>query len=115
MEPIRAFAGKVNILGHILYLSVLALVALSVPHSALLQAQGAVFVLGAVGIWRYTWAATNFTRAIWYQRVAFPRMKRRVMALHAARKTAPHAFLRPRGQRAGRVWWPRSSRALMRV
>ena len=81
-----------QILGHILYLTAMLLVALAIPHAALSQAQGAVFVLGVVGVWRYLWAGTNFARALWYQRVAFPRMKRRVLALHAARKTAPHAF-----------------------
>lgn len=81
-----------QILGHTLYLTVLLLVALSIPPAAASQAHGAIFVLGAIGVWRYAWAGTNFVRAIWYQRVAYPRMKRQVLALHAARKTAPHAF-----------------------
>lgn len=81
-----------QIIGHILYLTALGLVVLAIPQGALAQGQGVVFVLGAIGIWRYAWVGTNFVRAIWYQAVAFPRMKRRVLALHAARTTQPHAF-----------------------
>lgn len=79
-----------QILGHILYLTTLVLLALSIPPAAL--DHGAVFVLGAIGIWRYLWAGTNFVRAIWYQSLSFPAMKRRVMALHAGRHTNAHAF-----------------------
>ncbi len=92
MAPIRASAGKMQVLGHSLYLTVLVLVALSIPQTALVGAQGFVFALGAIGIWRYSWAGINFVRAIWYQAVAFPRMKRRVLAHYAARRTSPHAF-----------------------
>lgn len=79
-----------QILGHILYLTTLVLLALAIPQGAL--DHGAVFVLGVIGLWRYSWAGTNFLRAIWYQNVAFPAMKRRVMALHQTRRTAPHAY-----------------------
>lgn len=79
-----------QILGHTLYLTVLVLITLAIPQGALNH--DAVFVLGAIGFWRYAWAGTNFVRAIWYQRWAFPAMKRRVMALHQTRSTAPHAF-----------------------
>lgn len=92
MAPIKASAGNMQFLGHTLYLTVLLSISLMIPSAALSQVKGVVFVIGVVGLWRYAWAATNFGRAIWYQRVAFPRMKRRVLALHAARKTPPHAF-----------------------
>ncbi len=81
-----------QVLGHTLYLTVLVLIALAIPPGSLAHAHGALFVLGVVGLWRYTWAGTNFVRAIWYQRVAFPAMKRRVVSLYNARTTAPHAF-----------------------
>ncbi len=81
-----------QILGHTLYLTVLVLVALAIPQGALSHTHDTLFALGAVGLWRYTWAGTNFVRAIWYQRVAFPAMKRKVMALHTARLTPPRAF-----------------------
>lgn len=79
-----------QIIGHTLYLTTLVLLALAIPKGAL--DHGPILVLGVIGLWRYTWAATNFARAIWYQRVAYPAMKRRVNALHNARRIAPHAF-----------------------
>lgn len=79
-----------QIIGHILYMTTLVLLVLAIPTGAL--DHGPIIVLGVIGIWRYTWAGTNFARAIWYQRVAYPAMKRRVNALHTARSIAPHAF-----------------------
>ncbi len=75
-----------------LYLTVLALLVLLIPRGALSQTQGALIVVGTVGLWRYAWTAINFVRAIWYQRVAYPALKRRVSDLYAARLTRPHAF-----------------------
>lgn len=79
-----------RIIGHILYLAVLALLALSIPQGAL--DHGPILVLGFIGLWRYSWAGINFVRAIWYQRIAYPDQKRRVLAQYQARVITPHAF-----------------------
>lgn len=81
-----------QLIGHTLYLTTLLLLTLVVSASALSQVQSVILAMGVIGLWRYGWAAINLARAAWYLRVAFPRMKARVLALHAARKTAPHAF-----------------------
>ena len=78
-----------QLIGHTLYLTTLLLLTLIVSATALLQVQSVILAMGVIGLWRYCWAATNLARAAWYLRVAFPRMKARVLGLHAARKTAP--------------------------
>jgi glycosyltransferase Alg8 len=52
----------------------------------------AVAVIGLIGIWRYSWALLHFVRAQIYQRLAFPRMRRRAEATTAA-MPPPHAYL----------------------
>lgn len=38
------------------------------------QVREFMFVLGAIGIWRYTWWFTHFARAKIYEKIAYPRM-----------------------------------------
>ena len=81
-----------QILGHILYLLALGTLLLSLPSHALDGAEGAILVLGVVGLWRYTWAATNFVRAGWYQLVAYPRLRAKAETAYAGRPGKAHAF-----------------------
>ena len=79
-------------LGHALYLLVLAVLLASVPHAALSDARGAILVLGVIGLWRYSWAAVNFGRALWYQGVAYPRLRKRAETAYADRTRPAHAY-----------------------
>lgn len=81
-----------QILGHILYLSVLSTLLLALPRNALVGAEGAILVLGVIGLWRYAWAATNFVRAGWYQLVAYPRLRAKADAAYADRPGKAHAY-----------------------
>lgn len=79
-------------LGHLLFLLVLGLLVAWTPRDALDGAGGALLVLGAIGVWRYSWAAINFGRAAWYQLVAYPRLRRRAEAAYAGRAAPAHAY-----------------------
>ncbi len=81
-----------RLLGHALYLMVLVVLLASVPEAALSGAEGAILVLGVIGLWRYSWAAVNFGRALWYQGVAYPRLRRRAEAAYADRTRPAHAY-----------------------
>lgn len=80
------------ILGHLLFLAVLALLVLSIPPGALGHVSDGLIVVGAVGAWRYGWALVNYLRAQAYVRLAYPRLKRRAMAAHAASPVRGHAY-----------------------
>ena len=77
------------ILGHVLYLAVLALMALSIPPGALGHVSQGLIVVGVVGAWRYGWALVNYLRAVAYLRFAYPRLKARAHAAHAALPATP--------------------------
>lgn len=79
-----------QILGHILYLGTLGVLAWLISGSAL--PSGVVLTMGVIGLWRYGWICTNLARAVFYLRVAFPKAKRQVFALHAARTCGPHSY-----------------------
>lgn len=79
-------------LGHVAYLSVMVLLALSVPVAALGDARGALIVLGVIGAWRYGWAATNMARAVIYLKIVYPRRRSRAQAAYAAQPVQAHAF-----------------------
>lgn len=80
------------ILGHVLYLAVLALMALSIPPGALGHVSQGLIVVGVVGAWRYGWALVNYLRAVAYLRFAYPRLKARAHAAHAALPVKGHAY-----------------------
>jgi mannuronan synthase len=81
-----------QILGHALYLLVLAALVASIPAAALSGTEGAILALGVIGLWRYSWAAVNFGRALWYQALAYPRLRRGAEAAYAERTTPAHAY-----------------------
>ena len=81
-----------NIAGHLAYLALCIALALSVPGHALARSSGVLIVIGAIGAWRYGWAVVNFSRAVWYLRVAYPRLKRRAMTRYARRANPAHAY-----------------------
>ncbi len=81
-----------QIVGHALYLLVLGILLFSFSLGALDGAEGAIVVLGVIGIWRYSWAAINFCRAGWYLWVAYPAMRAKAGIAYQQRTTAAHAF-----------------------
>ncbi|HLQ20622.1 MAG TPA: glycosyltransferase, partial [Tabrizicola sp.] len=80
------------VLGHLLYLTVLALLVLSIPPGALGHVSDGLIVVGAVGAWRYSWALVNYLRSFVYRRIAYPRMKARALADHAALPVHGHSY-----------------------
>ena len=79
-------------LGHLSYLAVLALLVLSIPPGSLGHVSDGLIVVGAIGAWRYGWALVNYLRAVWYRAVAYPRLKAKAHAAHAALPVQGHAF-----------------------
>jgi mannuronan synthase len=51
-----------------------------------------VFILGFLGTWRYTWAAINFTRAVIFYRITYPRRKARAWERFARRGVPSHGY-----------------------
>lgn len=63
---------------HLAYIALVATLAFSLPSYYLdPDSVKFIFILGAVAIWRYSWAATHFIRALIYTRLKFPKMRRR--------------------------------------
>ncbi|MDC0738709.1 glycosyltransferase [Cognatishimia sp. SS12] len=79
-------------LGHIAYLAAIVLLAALVPAERLGEGRQALIVVGLLGGWRYSWALTNFARAIYFRRHAYPRRKAAAEAAYALRKIEPAAF-----------------------
>ncbi len=48
------------------------------------DARDFVYVIGILGVWRYTWWLTHLVRAIIYRRVMFPRLRARADAIWAS-------------------------------
>ena len=65
-------------LTHIAYFAVALMLLSIVPQGFLGDmsgAQGTIIVIGALGIWRYSWALLNFARALFFKLVVYPRKK----------------------------------------
>ena len=57
--------------------ALILLVLLALPSAATqLATQKGIYVLGAVGVWRYGWAAINLIRAAYYKYYKFPTIRR---------------------------------------
>ncbi len=80
------------VIWHLAYLSVVVLLASTVPPALLGEARGAVLIIGALGAWRYSWALINFTRAIIFRVIVYPKRKARAFAAYAAQPHRAHAF-----------------------
>lgn len=81
-----------QVLGHILYLLVLGILISNLSTAALDGTEGAILVLGLIGLWRYSWAAINFGRAAWYQIVAYPALRKMAGKAYAGRAAPAHAY-----------------------
>ncbi|MCT4372635.1 glycosyltransferase [Yangia mangrovi] len=79
-------------LGHVAYLSVIVILGGAVTSDMLGRAGAPALVVGVLGMWRYSWAALNFLRAIYFRRVVHPRRKARAQARFADARHPVHAF-----------------------
>ncbi|MEL7132510.1 MAG: glycosyltransferase, partial [Pseudomonadota bacterium] len=80
---------------HIAYFSVAFLLLCLVPQGFLGDmrgAQGAVIVIGVLGIWRYSWALLNFGRALYFKRLVYPRWRKRRHAQFAQSTARHHCY-----------------------
>ena len=81
-----------------LYVLVLAALAVFAPSGVWRPETGAfLFVLGWIGVWRWSWGAIHLVRSIWYRAVVFPRWRAQADALAgsetAAEILAPEVFI----------------------
>ncbi len=84
------------VVSHIAYFSVVILLALSVQDNFLEEAKAAtntIFILGFLGTWRYSWAAINFTRAIYFRRVSYPVRRARARRRYKERGYDSHCYV----------------------
>jgi len=82
-------------LSHVAYFAVIILLVTSIPaHTlgSLESARNTIFILGFLGAWRYSWAATNFTRAIIFRRIVYPVRKARAFKRFRDNDIKSHAF-----------------------
>ena len=79
-------------IAHLTYLSVIVLLASLVPATLLGEAQQAALIIGILGAWRYSWAALNFTRAVIFKLIVYPRRKAEAFARYQAQDHRAHAF-----------------------
>ena len=81
-----------------LYVLVLAALAVNAPTNLWRPETGTfLFVLGWVGVWRWSWGAVHLARSLWYRGVVFPRWRGQASALArsdaAAEILAPELFI----------------------
>ena len=79
-------------IGHVAYLAACIALALAVYDRTFTGAEGAIVTLGVIGLWRYSWGAINFVRAVTYIRGRYPRQRRQAEAAYAARSVPAHAY-----------------------
>ena len=64
------------------YFALLMLALVTLPQDFLdRDSERFIFIVGAIGAWRYCWAITHFVRSLIYRQLVFPRMRRRAEAL----------------------------------
>ena len=85
--------GLLQAAGWLLFLSVLMCLALALPASTFdSQSRNFIFLIGAVGIWRYSMGATHFVRGMLFLYVVYPHLRRKVRKLGKAADPS-HVFL----------------------
>lgn len=80
-------------LGHLVYILLVAAVVLSVPSpTADADVRAVLVVIGLIGLWRYSWALTHLFRSLWFRKVWFPPLRKRAEARLLAEGVG-HAFM----------------------
>jgi len=71
--------------GWLFYLSLLMGLALMLPTSTFdSESKDFIFLIGAVGIWRYSMGATHFVRGMIFLYIVYPHLRRKVRKLGKA-------------------------------
>lgn len=69
----------------LVYAAALALAIVSLPADLLdADSQRFIFIVGAIGAWRYSWATLHFARSLVYRHLVFPRLRRKLDILGEA-------------------------------
>lgn len=82
-------------LTHMAYFSVAILLVCVAPQGFLGDTQGVqgtVLIVGALGIWRYSWATLNFSRALYFKLKTYPRWKKAREAAFAKSTSKHHCY-----------------------
>ncbi|RVT82570.1 glycosyltransferase [Rhodobacteraceae bacterium CCMM004] len=82
-----------RLLAHICYLSAIVILGSAISPELLGTATAAVLAIGFLGTWRYSWAATNYVRALWFRLVAFPRYRAAAQKRFDAAAIQSHAYI----------------------
>lgn len=79
--------------GWLFYLSLLMGLALMLPTSTFdSESKDFIFLIGAVGIWRYSMGATHFVRGMIFLYIVYPHLRRKVRKLGKAADPS-HVYL----------------------
>ncbi|MGH8465334.1 MAG: glycosyltransferase family 2 protein, partial [Pseudomonas sp.] len=85
--------GLLQVAGWLFYVSLLMLIALALPNSIFdPESKDFIFLIGAVGIWRYSMGATHFVRGMLFLYVVYPMLRRKVRKLGSAADPS-HVYL----------------------
>lgn len=82
-------------LTHLAYFSVAILLLCAAPRDFMGDmggAQGTILVIGVLGTWRYSWAALNFSRALYFKLKVYPRWRKERNARFAQSTARHHCF-----------------------
>ena len=90
---LRLKHGLLQAAGWLFYLTLLMGLALALPTSTFdSESKNFIFLIGAVGIWRYSMGATHFLRGMLFLYVVYPHLRRKVRKLGKAADPS-HVFL----------------------
>lgn len=85
--------GLLQAAGWLFYLSLLMGLAAALPTSIFdSQSKNFIFLIGAVGIWRYSMGITHFVRGMIFLYIVYPHLRRKVRKLGSAADPS-HVFL----------------------
>ena len=85
--------GLLQAAGWLFYLSLLMGLAMALPVSTFdSESKDFIFLIGAVGIWRYSMGATHFVRGMIFLYIVYPHLRRKVRKLGKAADPS-HVFL----------------------
>ncbi len=85
--------GLLQVAGWLFYLSILMGIAMALPASTFdSESKDFIFLIGIVGIWRYSMGATHFLRGMLFLYVVYPHLRRKVRKLGEAANPS-HVFL----------------------
>ncbi|RMS42446.1 Alginate biosynthesis protein Alg8, partial [Pseudomonas coronafaciens pv. garcae] len=85
--------GLLQAAGWLFYLSLLMGIATALPTSIFdSQSKNFIFLIGAVGIWRYSMGITHFVRGMIFLYIVYPHLRRKVRKLGSAADPS-HVFL----------------------